>query len=192
MGRLAIWSAIFINLRIYFKVEKKINFCAFTLSYPVSLLRFDPLRIVYGIKILVQTLGILGDSKHPLLLLPLLHRSSAALALTIDDLLVSKANLILRTPVDKLLVLVGKSVLKKLEEEPLCPLVILWVSRVYLPRPVEGYAETLYLPTEGVSVLLGYISGFPACLNSVVLCRQAEGIPTYGVQHIVALHASLA
>ncbi len=115
-------------------------------AYPVLLLEPDPLGIVHLVQVVYQPLGVLGDLQHPLRFDLVHHLAAAALANAVDHLLVGKHALAAGAPVDVHLLLIGKAVLIELQEYPLGPLVILRVDGGYLPAPVEGYAQGLYLP----------------------------------------------
>src|SRR4051812_516089 len=82
--------------------------------------------------------------------------------------------------------LVGQTLLVHLEEDPLRPLVVLGVSGIDLSIPSVIGAELGELILEGGNVLLHCHARVNLVLESVVLGRQAEGIPTHRVEYIVA------
>ena len=160
-------------------------------SYPVLLLETDPLGIVHLVQVVYEPLGILGDLQHPLALYLVHHLAAAALAHAVYDLLVCEHALAAGAPVDVHLLLIRQPVLIELQKYPLGPLVILRVDGGYLPAPVEGDAQGLYLPLVPGDVLPGYALGVHMVLDGIVLGGQAEGVPADGVQHVIALQAAL-
>jgi len=77
----------------------------------------------------------------------------------------------------------------ELQEDPLCPLVIFRVSGIYLAVPVVAQSQCLYLAAEDVTVFVRGDSRVGSGLDGVLFGRQAEGIPSHGMEHIEALHA---
>lgn len=65
-----------------------------------------------------------------------------------------KADLAGGAEVDRDLRLIGKAVLKELQEDPLGPFIIVGVGGVHLARPVKREAEPLQLAAEAGDVLL--------------------------------------
>mmetsp|Transcript_62744 Transcript_62744/g.147893 ORF Transcript_62744/g.147893 Transcript_62744/m.147893 type:complete len:243 (-) Transcript_62744:161-889(-) len=113
----------------------------------------------------------------------------AAFALSVDHLLVGKDSAESRTPVDWNFSLVSETLLVQLEEDPLRPLVVLLVSSSNLAIPVVAEAKCLELFAETVDVLLGGDARVCACLDGVLLSRQAESVPSHGMHDIEAVHA---
>ena len=72
-----------------------------------------------------QLLGVVGDLEVPLVQGLLGHGGAAALAGTVDDLLISEHGLVLGAPVDHGVLAVRQTLLIELLEEPLGPLVVL-------------------------------------------------------------------
>ena len=64
------------------------------------------------------------------------HGIIASLRLAVYNLLVSKHCPQLRAPVHRYLCLVGKTLLEKLQEDPLSPFVVSWICGGKLPVPV--------------------------------------------------------
>ena len=145
-----------------------------------------------NLTIVGQTVCVFRDAQHPLALFLADDRRAAALAHALDDLFVGQHALAARAPVDGHRRLVGKVILKELEEYPLRPFIILRVGRVDHAVPVEAVAEHLELTGEVLDVLLRDDGGMDVVLDGKVLRRQAEGVKADGVQDIVALHALFA
>ncbi len=82
--------------------------------------------------------------------------------------------------------------LKKLKEKPLGPAVIRGNTRVNLARPVKRDTEHLNLALEVLGITLRNDFRMNAGLDSIILGWKSEGVPPYGVEHIVPLHAPLA
>ena len=102
----------------------KIHFRAFAAANPVLLLRLDSLDIIQSVQIIDQSLRILGDRKHPLRLHPALNFAAAPLTYAADHFLIGQTNLTGGTPVDGHLLLIGQSVLKELQKDPLGPFIV--------------------------------------------------------------------
>ncbi|MPN18402.1 hypothetical protein SDC9_165762 [bioreactor metagenome] len=113
----------------------------------------------------------------------------AALALTVDDLLVGQHGLVVRAPVDVGVLAVGQATLEELQEEPLSPVVVLGVAGVQLPRPVQAQPVTLERRLLRLDVLVGPLGRMSVVLDRRVLGGQAERVPADRMQHLVALHA---
>src|SRR5581483_11059949 len=76
---------------------------------PVALGDLGGFRPIEPVEIREQAIGHARDREKPLLQKPLLDGGAAALAVTIDDLLVGQYGLILRTPIDRAFFLVGET-----------------------------------------------------------------------------------
>ena len=79
-----------------------------------------------------------------------------------------------------------------LEEDPLCPAVVIRVGRIDDAVPIEAVAEHFELAGKVLDVPLGDDGGMDMVLDGEVFRRQAEGVKADGVQDIVALHALFA
>jgi len=77
----------------------------------------------------------------------------------------------------------------ELYEDPLCPFEVFRVSGIYLAVPVVAQAQFLYLAAEGVAVFVCGYSRVGSGLDGVLFGRQAEGIPSHGMEYVEALHA---
>ena len=158
---------------------------------PVALLGLDPVDKVHGVQPVNELLGVGGNLQHPLGFLLADYRRAAPLADALDDLLVSQHALAGGAPVHRHGGLIGQTVLVQLEENPLSPLVVIGVSGVHTPVPVEGVAQHVELPGEVFDVLLGDDGGGDVVFDGEVLGGQAEGIVADGQQDIVAVHPLL-
>jgi len=172
--------------------ERKVDLRALGAADPVALLHLDLLDEVELVEAVEQFLRVVGDAQHPLAL-DLAHDLAAAtLADAADDLLVRKAHLAARAPVDRHLHLVGEAGLVELQEDPLRPLVVLRVGRRDLAVVVEREPEPLQLRAESLHVFFRDDRRVDAVLDRVVLGRQPERVVADREQHVVALHAPLA
>ena len=159
---------------------------------PVALLGLDALDEVHIVQIVDQAVGVLRDAQHPLALFLADDLAAAALANTLDDLLVCQHALAARAPVDGHGGLVGQVMLEHLQEDPLRPLVVIGVGGVHHTVPVEAVAEHLELAGEILDVLLRDDGGMDVVLDGKVLRRQTEGVKADGIEDVVALHPLLA
>jgi len=76
----------------------------------------------------------------------------------------------------------------QLDEDPLCPLEIFRVSGIYLAVPVVAETKFLYLAAEGVAVFVCGDGRVGSGLDGVLFGRQAEGIPSHGMEYVESLH----
>ena len=172
--------------------ERKINLRALAPADPVALLRFDALDEIHGVKVVDQALGIGCDAQHPLAAHLLHNLAAAALAMPVHNLLVCKADLAGGAEVDRDLRLIGKAVLKELQEDPLRPFIIAGVGGVHLARPVKREAEALELAAEAGDVLLRDLCGVNARFDGVILRGQAKRVIAHREEDVIALHTALA
>ena len=100
------------------------------------------------VEVVEQPLGVVGDAEEPLLQEPLLDRGAAALAVPVIDLLVGEHGLVVGTPVDRRLLLVGQPLLEELQEDPLRPLVVRRVGGRELVRQSNISPDALELAAE--------------------------------------------
>ncbi len=150
---------------------------------PVALHRDHVVRPVDRRQVVQQAVGVVGDAEEPLLQLAQLDRRAAALAVTVDDLLVGQHRGVLGTPVDRGLLAVGQAALEQLQEDPLRPAVVARLVGAELARPVDRDAPRAELALEGRDRLLGRLARVLAGLDRVVLGRQAERVIAHRVQH---------
>src|SRR3989344_1595906 len=118
-------------------VEGKVYFGAFRTSYPVFLRLLYFLRPVEGVEVAYEALRIVGNFDIPLKHLLLDYFAVTPLTLAVYHLLVGEHGFILGAPIDRSFFAVDQPRLKKLQEEPLRPLVVSGVARDHLARPIE-------------------------------------------------------
>ena len=81
---------------------------------------------------------------------------------------------------------------KELNENPLCPLVVVGVARAHLAAPVETEADAVQLLAVAGNVGFRRDGGMLAGLDRVLFGRQTKGIVAHGMQNIVAAVALVA
>ena len=129
------------------------NFRAFASADPVALHVFDPFGPIQQVNIFQQAFGVFRDFKDPLFHGAADHGVVAAFALAIDHFFVGKDRAEGRAPVDRNFIDVSQSLLVKLHEDPLGPLVVPGIGGVDLAVPVIAEAEGFDLAFEGGNVL---------------------------------------
>ncbi len=170
----------------------EIHLRAIRTTDPVLLLSGDALDIVQPVQVVDQAVGVGGDLQHPLAFRLVDHRAAAALAHAVHDFLVCQYDFATRAVVDVHFLFVRKALFVKLEENPLCPLVIVGVGRVDLARPVERKAKAFHLAFEARNVFLRHLFGMDMVLHRKIFGGQAERVPAHRVQHIVPLQTLFA
>ena len=160
----------------------------FGAANPVALHGLDHLRPAFQIVDVVQQLfGVVGDLDEPLGDLFLLHRGVTAPAAVVDNLLVGQYGHVVRAPVDGGGLLVDQALLVELGEEPLLPAVVVRLAGGQLPIPVIAQTQHLQLVLHVFDVFVGPGGRRRVVLDGGVFCRQAEGVPTDGLQHVLAI-----
>ena len=160
---------------------------------PVGLHQPDLLRpALEAFERLEQVLRIVGDLEHPFRLLALLDQGAGAPAAPVDHLLVGEHRPVDRIPIDLSRLAVDQARLAHGEEQPLLLVIIVEVASGELARPVERQAHALELAAHDGDVVVGPFGGMHAALDCRVLGRQAEGVPTHRMQHVVAFGAHIA
>jgi|GEM_PF-2182218 len=163
------------------------------LADPVGLHGLDPLRPArQRIQRRQKFIGISGDGQVVAGNLALLDHRAGAPAAAFDDLFVGEHGLVHRVPVHHLSLLVGDAFFQHAQEQPLVPLVILGRTGRQFALPVDGESQRLQLLLHVGDVVPGPLRRRHLVLHRRVFRRQAEGIPTHGLQHVVALHAVVA
>ena len=81
--------------------------------------------------------------------------------------------------------MVCQAPLKELRKDPLRPAIILWVARVDLAAPIDTRTNTAKLSSEVSNIGRGRLLWCFACLDGVILCREAEAIPAHRVEYLV-------
>ena len=190
----------------------------FRAADPIALEGFDRLRPIEWFELVDETLGVFGNAKHPLpqrtaldgfaFVFPLLdlfvgqdgaHAGRPVHGCFMDEGETDIIDLIL-APAFRLelgyglglLVFVAEIGIIQLEENPLGPADILGIGGVHFTIPIVAEAEFLKLTAEVVGIGLGSNARMLAGLDSVLLGRQSEGIPTHWVENVEAIHALVA
>ena len=162
------------------------------LADPVLLLELDVGQIVYLFQSLEQLVCVFCDAQIPDLLGLLDDLAVADVTLSALGILVGQNHLTAGAVVDQGLVPESQSLFEHLEEDPLCPLVVLLIGGIDHSRPVERKTDTLELSGEFYNIVVRHLTGMHAGLDGGVLSRQTVGIKTDGEQYIIALHPALA
>ena len=180
-----------VNLKLLFEVlNLKGHFRTGGTADPVllhQLYLFRPAR--HFVQVLQQTIRIIGNLQIPLRQALLCHRCVAALTAAVHYLLVRQYGLAARTPVYRIVLLVCQSLVIELDENPLHPLVILFLASGNFPVPVVAEAQALQLTVHFRNVAVRPNCRMNIILNSRVFCRQSEGVPSHRMQNIVSLQS---
>ena len=82
--------------------------------------------------------------------------------------------------------------MKHFQKNPLRPLIIGRIRRIYLPLPVKRITERTKLLLKPLYVMLRDYLRMDLIFDRVILCRKPERIPPHRVENIVPLHSALA
>ncbi|KXT94271.1 hypothetical protein SORDD27_01401 [Streptococcus oralis] len=82
---------------------------------------------------------------------------------------------------------IGQAFFVKLSENPLRPLIVVWICCVNLTIPVIREAKRIDLTFEVGNVFRCEFCWVIPCIHGVLLCRQTKSIPTHWVKDIVTL-----
>src|SRR4051812_37448904 len=74
-----------------------------------------------------------------------------------------------------------------LQEDPLCPLVIVGIARLYLAAPVEAEAKVVHLLFVVRDILLCGYTRIDAVFQGVLFGGQTKGVEAHGVQDVKSL-----
>ena len=144
------------------------------------------------VEVIKQLLGVIGDLEVPLVELAALDGGMAAPARALLDLLVGEHGLAVGAPVDGIGLAICQALLVHLEEEPLAPAIVVLLARDDRAVPIVGKAHALEARHLGVDVLEGPGGRMAMMLDGGVFGRQAKGVPSDGMQHVVAVHVQVA
>ena len=109
--------------------------------------------------------------------------------LTVSDFFIGKNSLFCRAPVDRHFCNICQSLIVKLQENPLCPLVVFRITCADFSIPVIGETKCLQLITEMIDIGIGKFSRMMTGFECELLCRQTESIKSHRMHDIEALHA---
>ena len=173
--------------------QRELHLGALGAADPVRLHLLDALRpAVQLIQVVQKLLRVIGDLEIPLRQVALLDGAVATPALALGDLLVGEHGLALRAPVHRRVATLHQAALPELQEDPLAPAVVLGVARHDGTVPVIGKAHALEAGLLGFDVGIGPLRRMAVMLDGRVLSRQAERVPTHGMQHVEATHLGIA
>ena len=156
---------------------------------PGPLHRLDVLGPVDLVKAFEQAVGVPGDREEPLLELLRLDDGAAALAATVDHLLVGEHRLVLGAPVDRGLAAVGELLLEEPEEEPLRPAVVSGLAACDLARPVDRDPPRLELAPELLDRGPVESRGCSPVRIAWFSAGSPEGVIAHRVDHLEAVAA---
>ena len=81
--------------------------------------------------------------------------------------------------------MVRQAPLKELRKDPLRPAIILWVACIDLAAPINTRTNPAKLGGKVGDVRCGCLLRRLACLDSVILRREAKAIPAHRVEYLV-------
>lgn len=114
-----------------------LKFTSFTLPYPVLLHFFYSLWPIESVKIINKSVCIFCNLEYPLPECLFLHTSSTSItSIECCHFFIRKSCFTAWTIVNWKILLIGKSFFEKLEKNPLCPLIILWIGCIYHTIPI--------------------------------------------------------
>ena len=171
-------------------VEPEINQRTFAAPDPVALHGAHFFRPAgETVQIAQQFLRVIRSAKEPLLQFALLNqRVFVAPAASADDLFVGQHSATFRAPVDLALFAISQPALVHLQKKPLVPSVIFRKAGSNFARPVVGEAQPLHLHLHVRDVTKRPFARRNFGGYRGVFRRQAERIPSHGMQDVVAVH----
>ena len=174
-------------------VVRELHFHAARLADPVALHRLDllgPARQL--VEAFQQLVGVVGDAEVVHRDFALLDQRARTPATAVDDLLVGQHGLVGRVPVDGAVLAVDDAFFEQAGEQPLFPAVVVRLAGGDFTGPIDGQAQALELGLHVVDVLVGPLGRGDVVLHRGVFRRHAEGVPTHGLQDVLAEHALVA
>ena len=153
---------------------------------PVALHGDDALGPLQPLEV-EHLVGVGRRPEEPLLQLAGLDQGAAALAAAVLHLLVRQDRLVVRAPVHRRGLAIGKARLVQLQEQPLRPAVVLRQVGRELAVPVDRPADPFHEPADVLDVALGHLPRRTAAADRRVLGRQAEGVPAHRAHHLTAI-----
>src|SRR5471032_432972 len=174
-------------------VVRELHFHALGFADPVALHGLDLFRPARQVVEARQELIRIGGD------LEVVHRDFAlfdqragAPAATVDDLFVGQYGLVDRVPVHGAAFLVDHTFFEQAGEQPLFPAVVIGLAGGDLARPVHRQAQAAQLGLHVGDVFVGPLGGRHVVFHRGVFRRHAEGVPTHGLQDVLAEHALVA
>ena len=185
-GRLGGHVAVFV-------AQHEVDLGAFGAANPVGLLLLHTLGPAFElVKVVEQFLSVIGDLQVPLREVALLDFGIATPATALDNLLVRQNGLAARAPIHRRVAALDEATLPELLKNPLAPAIVLGVARHNGAVPIVGKAHALEAGLLGFDVGIRPFGRMAMVLDGSIFCRQAEGVPTHGMQNVEALHAIVA
>ncbi len=143
-------------------------------------------------EIIQEPVRVGGNFQHPLA-----HGFSndiepADLALAVNNFFVRQHRSQSRTPIDRNLRHVGQAPFEQLQEDPLCPAIVVGVRRTDFAVPVVRQPHPFHLPLECRNILRRRNGRMYARFDGILFGRQPEGIPAHRMEHVEAPHPLVA
>ena len=173
-------------------LDLKENSGAFRTADPLPLHLLDGFRPIHQRQVVDQPLGIGRDTQHPLPHRYPYDRMPAALALAVDHFLVGQHGSQRRAPIHRDFRQIRQSLFIEFLKDPLSPSHVPGIRGIDFPRPVVIHAQGLKLPFEVFNVPFGGLPRMGPGFNRILFRRQAEGVPSHGMQHVPAPHPFVA
>ncbi|CRM87541.1 hypothetical protein [Pseudomonas sp. 22 E 5] len=171
-------------------VVRELYFHALGFADPVALHGLDlfrPARQV--IEARQELIGVGGDLEVVHGDLALFDHRAGTPAATVDHLFVGQYGLVDRVPVHGAVLAIDHAFFEQACEQPLLPAVVVRLAGGHFAGPVHRQAQAAQLGLHVGDVLVGPLGGSYVVFHRGVFRRHAEGVPTHGLQDILALHA---
>jgi hypothetical protein len=166
----------------------EIDLCTSRLADPIRLHDSHALGPIDAVEI-QEFLGVLRDLQMPLRQQTTFDQRARTVRTPVDHLFVRQDRLIHRVPIDVRFFLVRQTVLVKLNEKPLVPLVILGVAGAQHRSPIDHRAHQFKLFGHVFNVRVRPFGRIGFVLDRGVFGGQTERIETHREKNVVAIHA---
>ena len=170
----------------------KTNLGARGFADPVALHILQAFAPVQFVQILQQAIRIFGNAQDPLAHRLAYDRMASAFALAVDDLFVRQHGAERFAPVHRNLGHIGQAAFIELDKDPLRPFVIFRIGGADLAVPVIREPEGFDLAAERIDILHGELPWMFARVHRILLCREAKGVPSHRMKHVVSAHPLVA